>query len=333
VYSTCIHCHRSLGHNAAIEHFPVGRTLAFDAAKGRLWVVCRSCRRWNLTPLEERWEAIEEAEKAFRDSPLKKATENIAVARVADGADLVRVGNAGRRELAVWRYAGSIARRWRRRGLPLTVGGTIAFAGQFSLTSGGGDHGLLVWGGLIAAGAAIAGTTAAMMRKVTSVRLAMPDGAVRPVSANEAGEMALSITEGRWGIRWRQGAEPAGEDAALPFLRGILTVANFSGARPAVVTEATQLLHRHEHPENFMRRLAIAADRTGLRQLDEIPDAARIALEMALHHHVEDRALEGELELLRAEWELAEEIAAIADGMFLPKGVTDRLERLRGDSR
>ena len=34
---------------------PVGRRLAFDPAKGRLWVVCRSCERWNLTPLEERW--------------------------------------------------------------------------------------------------------------------------------------------------------------------------------------------------------------------------------------------------------------------------------------
>lgn len=36
----------------------MGRRLAFDGAKGRLWVVCRKCKRWNLTPLEERWEAI-----------------------------------------------------------------------------------------------------------------------------------------------------------------------------------------------------------------------------------------------------------------------------------
>ena len=64
-------CHESLGSNEAIEHFPVGRRLAFDAAKGRLWAVCKACERWNLSPLEERWEAIEECERLFRDTKLR----------------------------------------------------------------------------------------------------------------------------------------------------------------------------------------------------------------------------------------------------------------------
>ena len=59
-------CHRPLGANQVIEHFPVGRRLAFDAERGRLWVVCRKCERWNLTPLEERWEAVETCERLFR---------------------------------------------------------------------------------------------------------------------------------------------------------------------------------------------------------------------------------------------------------------------------
>ena len=63
MYSTCLFCRHPLGANGVLEHFPVGRRIAFDAAKGRLWVVCRHCTRWNLTPLEERWEAIEEAER------------------------------------------------------------------------------------------------------------------------------------------------------------------------------------------------------------------------------------------------------------------------------
>ena len=71
MYSTCIFCHAGLGTNEAIEHFPVGRRLAFDAARGRLWVVCRSCERWNLTPLEERWEAIEEGERLFSNTKLR----------------------------------------------------------------------------------------------------------------------------------------------------------------------------------------------------------------------------------------------------------------------
>ena len=42
MYSTCIFCHASLGANESIEHFPVGHRLAFDASRGRLWVVCRN---------------------------------------------------------------------------------------------------------------------------------------------------------------------------------------------------------------------------------------------------------------------------------------------------
>ena len=59
MYATCLFCNRPLGSNESIEHFPVGRRLAFDSTTGRLWVVCPACERWNLTPLEERWEAIE----------------------------------------------------------------------------------------------------------------------------------------------------------------------------------------------------------------------------------------------------------------------------------
>ena len=58
MYATCIFCHGKLGTNEVIEPFPVGKRLAFDASLGRLWVVCASCGRWNLSPLEERWEAI-----------------------------------------------------------------------------------------------------------------------------------------------------------------------------------------------------------------------------------------------------------------------------------
>ena len=63
MYSTCIFCNQSLGTNVALESFSVGRRVAFDAARGRLWVVCRKCERWNLTPLEERWEAVDEDER------------------------------------------------------------------------------------------------------------------------------------------------------------------------------------------------------------------------------------------------------------------------------
>ena len=71
MYSTCTFCHTSLGRNEAIERFSVGRRLAFDQAKGRLWVVCPNCQQWNLSPLEERWEAIEAGERLYRDTRLR----------------------------------------------------------------------------------------------------------------------------------------------------------------------------------------------------------------------------------------------------------------------
>ena len=63
MYSTCLFCNRDLGRKEVVEHFPVGRRLAYDAAKGRLWVVCRHCERWNLTPLDERWEGWQDLER------------------------------------------------------------------------------------------------------------------------------------------------------------------------------------------------------------------------------------------------------------------------------
>lgn len=82
MYSTCLFCHSALGANATLERFPVGRRLAFDSAKGRLWVVCRQCRRWNLTPVEERWEAIEDCERLYRATIVRVSTEQIGLARL-----------------------------------------------------------------------------------------------------------------------------------------------------------------------------------------------------------------------------------------------------------
>lgn len=114
MYSTCRFCKSSLGANEAIERFPVGRRLAFDAAKGRLWVVCRKCERWNLSPLEERWEAIEECERSYRGTKLRTSTDQIGLARLAEGLELVRVGKPLRPEFAAWRYGDQFGARRRR---------------------------------------------------------------------------------------------------------------------------------------------------------------------------------------------------------------------------
>src|SRR5690242_16325906 len=125
MFPSCLFCHASLGTNAMVEHFPVGRRLAFDGDKGRLWVVCTKCGQWNLSPLEERWEAIEECERFFRGTRLRVSTDNIGLARLADGLTLVRIGRPQRPEMAAWRYGDQFGRR-RRRAILYAGGGVLA---------------------------------------------------------------------------------------------------------------------------------------------------------------------------------------------------------------
>ena len=113
MYSTCIFCHDWLGANQTIEQFPIGRRVGFDVTKGRLWAICRRCTRWNLAPIEERWEAIEECELLFRRATMRVAEGNIGIARCADGLILVRIGEPIPMELAIWRYSGRLGRRLR----------------------------------------------------------------------------------------------------------------------------------------------------------------------------------------------------------------------------
>jgi hypothetical protein len=110
VYTTCLFCHTDLGANHFLPTFPVGRRLAFDPQKGRLWVVCTRCGRWNLSPLEERWEAIDEGERRFRGTRLRMSTDNIGLAQFRGGFELVRVGPALLPEIASWRYGARLAR-------------------------------------------------------------------------------------------------------------------------------------------------------------------------------------------------------------------------------
>ena len=61
-----------------------------------------------------------------------------------------------------------------------------------------------------------------------------------------------------------------------------------------------------------------------LASMDNIP---RLALEMAVSEELERRALAGDAGVLSQRWRDAEEVAHIADNMFLPASVTDWLAR------
>lgn len=132
MFSTCAYCHGALGANDVVEQFPVGRKLAFDSARGRLWVVCQRCTRWNLSPLEERWEAIDTCERLYRSTPLRASTDQIGLAKLREGLQLVRVGAPTRPEFAAWRY-GEVFRKRRFATWALMGTSAAVMAGVYGL--------------------------------------------------------------------------------------------------------------------------------------------------------------------------------------------------------
>src|SRR5687767_10203577 len=148
MYSTCLFCNRDLGANEVVENFPVGRRLAFDSARGRLWVVCTQCERWNLSPLEERWEAIEQCERQFSSTRLRVSTENVGLARLAEGLTLIRIGSPQRPEMAAWRYGDQFGRR--RRAAYAKAGLGLGLLGAALIGGAAAGISMAAFGGLFA---------------------------------------------------------------------------------------------------------------------------------------------------------------------------------------
>ena len=334
MYSTCIFCHSTLGKNDAIEHFPVGRKLAFDGAKGRLWAVCSKCGRWNLTPIEERWEAIEECERQYRGVITRSSTDNIGLGRVKEGTDLIRIGEPLRPEFAAWRYGRFFKRRKQ-----------LAYAAQgLGMASS-----LAVW--------AVTGTLTSialigaplMLRLLTRKnelgraqkflrQRAQQAFGKRVWKGEEVGIRIIPVDDDQgWGLRLAldgkyldfHGAE------ALHTAHIVSPAVNVEGGSDDNIRIAVREIEIAGSPQQYFRRIVKYGQTKGFRytNLKEYPEEMALAFEMATHEETERQAIEGELAQLEADWREAEEIAAIADNMFLPQAITDFVSRHRPAAR
>ena len=357
MYSTCIFCHSSLGANEAIEHFPVGGRLAFDAARGRLWVVCRSCERWNLTPLEERWEAIEECERLFSSTKLRVSTDNIGLARIREGLELVRVGTPLRPEMAAWRYGDQFGRR-RRKHLIWTGAGVAAALGIVIVGPATGIIAGSSWGLWNLASTA---HSAYQQRRVRARLVISEFGEPVAIRLKQLNRVSIVPADEGWALRvpfqpssneasatasrtrgWRfnnsiELATLLTGAAALQAASKLLPAINASGAKRGEVDSAVQLIGEVAEPAGLFERYASLPpdisrrsrnDESPGRLLTNLPREVRLALEMATHEESERRALEGELSLLTDAWQEAEEIAAIADDLFVSDETRARLSGL-----
>ncbi|MFI5310603.1 MAG: hypothetical protein ACHQQ3_05185 [Gemmatimonadales bacterium] len=346
MFVNCIFCHADLGRNEAIEHFPVGRRLAFDGSRGRLWVVCAVCARWNLSPLEERWEAIEECERFYRDTKLRVSTDNIGLCRARDGTDLVRIGAPKRPEMAAWRYGDQFVRR-RRQHLVYAGAGLAALGGYAVAGPLIGFFAVPLWLGSTfqlrkLASAALASTrTATFFRDDAGVQRR-----IRVVHAHDARLIplrddpfpGLEITADIETNAARSFRIVKTEslllrgDTARRVLTKLLPFANARGGEARQVQDAVRALEAHADPLWIVRHadnLFTEYENLERPLLSGIPAPQRLAIEMAMHEEDERIALEGELAALEERWREAEEIAAISDNLFLPESVEAALLRFR----
>lgn len=359
MFTTCIHCAADLGRNEALEEFPVGQRLAFDPAKGRLWVVCRACARWNLSPLDERWEAIEAAERRFRDSRLRVSTDEIGLARLREGLDLIRIGDPQRPEMAAWRYGDQFGRRRNRQmlvtgavvGSAAAVVGGVLWLGAGAASLGG------VWGNGGLWDMLVHGRPGELVARVCTV-----DGELLRVLRRHARMTVIERVEQDQPLQLRLEHDRGtsiltGAEAERAAQQLLPTVNRFGGSSKRV-QQAVELLETAGDPAGVLQRLqrtlgakpddkrwkrpSVDPDSSAWKrkmsaeQVSKIPGALhtmpvheRLAFEMALHEESERRAMDGELEDLERAWRDAEEIAKIADDMFVPASIDAARERLR----
>jgi len=326
MFTHCTFCHRPFEENESLEHLRAGREIAYDPAQGRLWHVCRSCRRWTLAPIEERWEALEELERLVSDrSRLLAETDNVALLKSAD-LKIVRVGRTNLREEAWWRFGREFKRRrgihqaWRAAG----IGGAAALSLTGTAGAMGGGLGLYwVW--------RLARRAPELGRRLKFGRTAWRGRAtcvacgttIRRIPFTDAPRLSVSLDdEGTPTVRHRCLVCRTSPRASGFYLRGpegehvlrrALAHTNYAGATEAELGYATNAIESAGSTTLLVRR--VANQRAGIGKL---PTPDSLALEIALNEETERRMLEMELAELEARWKVEEELAAIVDGELTP---------------
>ena len=324
MYKTCAFCNGAFGGDGGPSGLGAGRRLAFDEWRGRLWVICASCSRWNLAPLDDRLERIEAVARAAREGRVAASTDQVSLIRWG-AYDFVKVGKPRRIEYATWRYGERLKAR-RREQMKFVVPMTVAAMGAAVAinVAAGGSVGVFVW------------QIPNMMRGAYTwlvgtrvVRLDEPPvcahcGAVMTLRARHLqGARLVSDARARMGLLLvcrscgHEGAQLEGTDAQVALRRG-LTYLNLAKSGKQRAVDAARIVEGAGGADELVH--GMARQSVPLRALR--PDR-RLALEMA----VDEQA---EVEELERQWRIAEETAAIADGTLSSSTVIEEeMNRLR----
>lgn len=337
MFTRCLVCATPFPANEVLERFPTGERVAFDPARGRLWAVCRACKRWSLAPIEERWEALEELEKLVRDKArLLSQTDNISLLRVGP-LEIVRVGRANLTEEAWWRYGRELTNR-RESYKKLSLAGSVV-AGAVMLggwaTGAAGVMGVWwLWGN-----APEAVTGAARWLRFGGAAWRGDDlcprcgHAFSVIRYRDRGEIfLLPGAEERGGpeVVYRCPACGAVREGGLHLegpraehaLRRVLAYHHYAGASETRVRSAARLIQEAGTPRDLARIVV----KDG-RRLGDLQRTGAIALEIASNESAEQRLLELELADLEATWALEEELASIVDGELTEVPLLEQMRR------
>lgn len=299
---SCVFCDHDLSGASARP--------AYDPWLGRLWRVCPRCRRWNVVPLEDRWEALESLERAVRDEGRSVlSTDHLDLVEAGD-RQVLRVGRAPRPELAGWRY-GDLLPAVPGRGLLQRLGNLLRAIPQSPLGYDVSEAGMTAFPTV--AGRWLGSPFLEDAPGLTAAFLHVP---LAPECPSCGSPLAIAPW-GFHGVRLTlDGGAPAvatacgvcGREVAVPArsaragIRLGLSVVNDRYREESVLRAAAGELDRAAGPAGLLHRLA-----SGDFTLGEAGLTTRLALGIALDEQWES-------ELLEAEWKRAEEIAALVDG-------------------
>lgn len=329
MYATCAFCSAKFDGDGGPSGLGIGRRLAFDEWKGRLWVVCTKCARWNLTPLDDRLERIEALARVARDGRLLASTEQVSLVRWQH-YDLVRVGKPPRIEMAGWRYGERMRARSRERAkvvVPLTL--AAIGLGIAANVAAGGSLGVVVWNVGRLADSVYVGLVGRRRLNLIEPPICDHCGAVLELKAKHILH-ARVIPDAHHDLgvllscpRCRhEAALLTGADAQAALRQG-LTYLNIQRANRRKADDAARVVDAAGGADRLIQD--IARRELTLRSLR--PER-QLALEMA----VDERA---EVQELERQWRDAEEQAEIADGLLSGNDALDadlrRLKRRAGD--
>jgi len=336
MFTTCLVCHTAFSPNETLEHFPLGNRVAYDPDKGRLWAVCRGCKRWTLAPIEDRWEALEELERLVTDrARLLSQTDNISLLRHGP-LEIVRVGQANLTEEAWWRYGRQLLDR-RRRHKKLTAAATVGVAGAFFLGPAAGMGWVGAWmlwnnapqglvhsarwlrfGSAAWRGQAVCGRCG---HAFSSLTYRDRDSTVALPPDERGGPRLTRRCPQCRGAGDGAGLELGGSEAERT-LKRMLAYHHFAGASEPRIASATRLIETAGSAERVTQIVL-----GGGKRLGDLRRTGAIALEIAANEASEQRLLEMELADLELHWRQEEELAEIIDGELTPLPLVESMRR------